>query len=185
MSSPPQPPEAENAPVEWQNTQGAQLSADPGSDYLITVQIDPKYEDRLDADKLHRLAIRALQAEGVRGPLELGVVITTDEEVRALNRQYLGHDYDTDVLSFPMGDGGWVTPAERPAYLGDIAISYDRASEQAPEYGQSTEAEVATLLVHGILHLLGYDDRDEAGRERMHARQRELLTGRRTIDDGR
>jgi probable rRNA maturation factor len=156
--------------------EGGKLTPDPGSNYLITVQIEPQYERRLDADKLHRLACSVLQAEGVEGPCELGVVVTSDEEVQALNRQYLGHDYKTDVLSFGMlEDDEFITPAERPSYLGDVVISYDRAAEQAPEYGHSTEAEVATLLVHGILHLLGYDDSDEHERRRMHARQQELL----------
>ena len=123
-----------------------------------------------------------LQAESVSGPLELGVCITTDGEVRALNRDYLGHDYETDVISFGMaeqessaGVPRFVTPAERPPYLGDIAISYDRAAEQAPEFGNSAQAEVATLLIHGLLHLLGYDDTQDAEHKRMHARQQELL----------
>jgi probable rRNA maturation factor len=165
-----------------EGTRGAEVSADPGSNYLISVQIDEQYEDKLDCDALHRLALAVLHSERAPGPLEVGVVVTTDEEVLALNRQYLGHDYKTDVLSFGMQQGHssedrieFVTPQERPAYLGDVVISYDRAAEQAPEYGQSTEAEVATLLIHGLLHLLGYDDMAEGTRRRMHARQQELL----------
>jgi probable rRNA maturation factor len=174
--------------MELQETPGGQVAPDPGSDYLITIQVEPRYEEKLDADRLHRLAIDVLRAERVPGPLELGVVITTDEEVRTLNRDYLGHDYDTDVLSFGMQDAPempgpkpgsqhpkFVTPSDRPAYLGDIAISYERAAEQGPEFGQSAAAEVATLLIHGILHLLGYDDTADKDREQMHARQREML----------
>jgi probable rRNA maturation factor len=161
----------------------SKIVQDPGSSYLITVQMEPEYEDKLDADMLHRLAIHVLKAEGAEGPLEVGIVVTTDEVVLALNRQYLGHDYHTDVLSFGMGatedaggDGGFVTPAERAPYLGDVAISYDRAAEQAPEYNHSTEAEVATLLVHGLLHLLGYDDTEDEQRSKMQARQEELVS---------
>ncbi len=160
----------------------SKIVPDPGSSYLITVQMEPEYEDKLDADKLHRLAIHVLKAEGAEGPLEVGIVVTTDEEVLNLNRQYLGHDYHTDVLSFSMGegedadgDGGFVTPAERAPYLGDVAISYDRAAEQAPDYNHPAEAEVATLLVHGLLHLLGYDDTEDDQRSKMHARQEELI----------
>jgi probable rRNA maturation factor len=160
----------------------SKIIQDPGSNYLITVQMEPDYEDRLDADRLHRLAIHVLESERVESPLELGIVVTTDEEVLALNRQYLGHDYHTDVLSFGMNDRdtdgdatGFVTPAERAPYLGDVVISYDRAAEQAPDYNHSTEAEVDTLLVHGLLHLLGYDDTEEEKRETMHARQQELI----------
>ena len=164
---------------EIEPTEGGIVSADPGSDYLITVQVDERYEERVDAGALHSLAIQVLRAEGRAGPLELGVVVTTDDEVLALNRQYLGHDYKTDVISFGMEDeepeAAFLTPAERPPYLGDVVISYDRAAEQAPEYGHSIEQEVATLLVHGVLHLLGWDDADEESRVHMHARQDSLM----------
>jgi len=155
---------------------GAEIEADPGSDFLITVQIEERFEDQIDADALHKLAMRVLRAEGKPGPLELGVVVTTDDEVHALNKEYLGHDYPTDVLSFGMeGEEEFVTPQERVDYLGDIVVSYERAAEQAPEYGHTAEQEVATLVVHGLLHLLGYDDLDDASRDKMHARQDALL----------
>ncbi len=147
--------------------------------YYVTVQIEPQYQDKLDANALHRLAVRVLQAEGAETPVEVGIVVTGDEEVHALNRQYLGHDYKTDVISFGMAEVNdrFVTPSPMPAHLGDVVISYDRAAEQAPEYGHSAGMEVAVLLVHGLLHLLGYDDLDRASRERMHARQDELVQG--------
>jgi probable rRNA maturation factor len=161
------------------DTEGASISPDRGP-YLITVQVDEQYEDRVDADALHRLAMLVLEAEGKGGPLELGIVVTNDDEVHALNRQYLGHDYKTDVISFGMEDEmgdevEFLTPEERPEYLGDVVISYDRAAEQAPEYGHDTEREVSLLMVHGLLHLLGYDDTDEESRDRMHARQEALV----------
>jgi len=166
--------------IDISSAEGAIVSPDPGSRYLITVQVEEQYEDRVDADSLHRLAMLVLRAEGKSGPLELGIVVTTDDEVHALNRQYLGHDYKTDVISFGMEDEmgdqvAFLTPEERPEYLGDVVISYDRASEQAPEYGHTAEREVAVLMVHGLLHLLGYDDMDEDSRARMHARQDELV----------
>ncbi len=159
-------------------TPGAQVSPDPDSGYLITVQVESLFEDKVDADALHRLAMHVLKSEGAPAPLEVGVVVTTDAEVHALNRQYLGHDYQTDVISFGMAEEGseeFITPEERPQYLGDVVISYDRAAEQAPEYGHSAEREVATLLVHGLLHLLGYDDTTDPDREKMHKRQDALL----------
>lgn len=166
--------------IDISSAEGAIVNPDPGSDYLITVQVDEQYEGKVDADALHRLARRVLEAEGKGGPLELGIVVTTDDEVHALNRQYLGHDYKTDVISFGMEDEmgeevEFLTPEERAEYLGDVVISYDRAAEQAPEYGHGTEREVALLMVHGLLHLLGYDDVDEESRARMHARQNELV----------
>ena len=156
--------------------EGAEVERDPGSDYLITVQVDERFEGLVDADALHRLAIGVLKAERKAGPLELGVVVTTDDEVHALNREYLGHDYKTDVISFGMeGEEEFITPQERPAYLGDVVVSYERAAEQGPEYGHTAEQEVATLMVHGLLHLLGYDDMEDEAREKMHARQDEII----------
>jgi len=176
MQDNPEPPDNPSLILNEEAIRGGHVSTDPDSSYLITVQMEPQYEDILDADALHRLAMGVLRAEGVEGPMEVGIVVTTDDEVHALNRQYLGHDYKTDVLSFGMGgEGEFVTPEERPAYLGDVVISYERAAEQAPEYGHSTNAEVATLLIHGLLHLLGYDDTNDEDRERMHRRQQELL----------
>ena len=175
---PQQPPSSEEHNAAIPDTQGAQVSADPGSGYLITVQVEPQFEDRVDADVLHRLAMHVLMSEGAPTPLEVGVVVTTDDEVHALNRQYLGHDYQTDVISFGMAEEGseeFITPEERPRYLGDVVVSYDRAAEQAPEYGHDAAREVATLLVHGLLHLLGYDDTTDADRESMHKRQDTLL----------
>jgi probable rRNA maturation factor len=155
---------------------GAEVEMDPGSNYLISVQVEERFEDKVDAGALHSLAIGVLKAEGRLGPLEMGVVVTTDDEVHALNKAYLGHDYETDVLSFSMeSEQEFVTPAERAEYLGDIVISYERAAEQGPEYGHTPSQEVATLLIHGILHLLGYDDQDDESRERMHARQDSLM----------
>lgn len=176
--APQQPLSPEESNTDIPETPGAQVSPDPGSGYLITVQVESLFEDKVDADALHRLAMHVLKSEGAPTPLEVGVVVTTDDEVHALNRQYLGHDYQTDVISFGMAEEGseeFVTPEERPQYLGDVVISYDRAAEQAPEYGHGTEREVATLLVHGLLHLLGYDDATDAEREKMHERQDALV----------
>ena len=175
---PQQPLSPEEHNTDIPDTQGAQVSADPGSGYLITVQVEPRFEEKLDADALHRLAMHVLTSESAPAPLEVGVVVTTDDEVHALNRQYLGHDYQTDVISFGMAEEGseeFITPQERPRYLGDVVISYDRAAEQAPEYGHSPAREVATLLVHGILHLLGYDHAEPDDHTQMFALQAQLL----------
>ncbi len=89
----------------------------------------------------------AMAVMGVEGR-ELSLLLTGDEEIRDLNRRFRGKDRPTDVLSFPMDDN---------LLLGDIAISMDRASAQAQEAGTPLETELARLLVHGLLHLLGYD----------------------------
>ena len=82
-------------------------------------------------------------------------LVAGDEELRRLNREYRRKDYATDVLSFPSTGG---------AFLGDLAISSERAREQAREYGHSTEDELRILMLHGVLHLLGYDHETDAGR---------------------
>ena len=82
-------------------------------------------------------------------------LITTDAELRRLNRDFRGKDYTTDVLSFPAEvDGG----------LGDIAVSLPRARAQAAEHGHRTEQEICVLMLHGVLHLLGYDHETDEGR---------------------
>ena len=83
-------------------------------------------------------------------PAELTVRITGDRELRRLNRQFLGEDHATDVLSFPTGD-----PAS--GYLGDLAVSWPAVRRQAEAFGHGPETEVALLVVHGFLHLLGWD----------------------------
>ena len=75
--------------------------------------------------------------------------LTNDAELRRLNRDFLGHDYLTDVLSFPS--------LGTPGHLGDLAISWERARDQARLYGHTVESEIGILMLHGVLHLKGYD----------------------------
>ena len=81
-------------------------------------------------------------------------LLTNDAELQRLNLQFLNHDYPTDVLSFPSGD---------PVLLGDLAISVDRAKQQAAEYGHALEEEIEILMLHGALHLLGMDHETDRG----------------------
>jgi probable rRNA maturation factor len=92
----------------------------------------------------------------VAGGREFCCLITTDDELTRLNRTFLNKDYATDVLSFPSGI------PEGP--LGDIAISAERAGEQAQRYGHSIEEEISLLMLHGVLHLLGMDHERDRGR---------------------
>ena len=93
-------------------------------------------------------------------------MLTDDPGIHALNLRWRGYDKPTDVLSWPL---------EEPITLGDVAISLDTAARQAAARGWSIEDEIALLLVHGILHLLGYEDESEAGAEAMRSKERELL----------
>jgi probable rRNA maturation factor len=85
---------------------------------------------------------------------ELSVLVTDDREIRDLNRRYRGKDMATDVLSFSQSEGEGGTDSN---LLGDVVISWDRAVSQGEEYGHGTRAELRRLLVHGVLHLFGFD----------------------------
>ncbi len=130
---------------------------------------------------LIRKAVKAaLAAEGVDFPCEINVLLTSDKGIRAVNRDMRGVDAPTDVLSFPEFD---LRPGEMPSRtgadpgsglipLGDICISMERVSVQAREYGHSKRRELCYLVVHSVLHLLGYDHLDE-GEQKARMRERE------------
>ncbi len=122
---------------------------------------------RLDRAQVRGLA-RELQRQVAAG-CPFTCLLAGDAELRRLNRQFLGQDYPADVLSFP--------PAGTPvASLGDIAISVGRAAAQARRGGHDLEAEIGILMLHGLLHLLGYDHATDRGRmARAEARWRRKL----------
>ncbi len=111
---------------------------------------------RLQRAGLRRFA-ETLQHQVARGR-QFGCLIARDNELQRLNREFLGNDYPTDVLSFPSG--------ARDGVLGEIAISVDRAKEQAAEFGHTTDEEIRILMLHGLLHLLGMDHERDRGRMR-------------------
>lgn len=130
--------------------------------YTIEVGVAEGLEEQvaaLDLSLVERAIAAVLDAEGVAGPLELGVLISDDAHLHTLNRDFRGVDAPTDVLSFADDGAGspFVSGSDAPPYLGDIAISYERVLAQAAEYGHSPERELAYLAAHGTLHLLGYD----------------------------
>ncbi len=130
------------------------------------------------------LARRNLKAFAARLERELTggrtftCLLANDTVLHRLNRQFLGHDYPTDVLSFPASDERRATGDEP---LGDLAISLDRAAAQARELGHGLETEVEILLLHGVLHLLGMDHEKDRGRmaraERRHRQELGLPSG--------
>ena len=125
----------------------------------IHLQIAPAFAPKAKQASLHRAVLAACESAERERTGELTVVITDDALVKELNRVYRGVDASTDVLAFGDADeaGAFVPSLEPDPYLGDIVISYPRAVEQAAEYGHSTERELSVLVVHGVLHLLGYD----------------------------
>ena len=103
--------------------------------------------------------------------VELSLLLCDDAFILPLNRDYRGKDRPTDVLSFSQREEG---DPDDPV-LGDVIISIERAQEQADERGHALGVELALLLVHGILHLLGYDHEEEEEAEEMEAKEREIL----------
>ena len=104
------------------------------------------------------------------------MVIVDDDEIRILNREYLDRDRSTNVISFPLqeGEGAGI----QPQLLGDVVISADTAARDALEAGAPFESELYFLLLHGILHLLGFDHErgSEEDAARMEAREREIFS---------
>jgi probable rRNA maturation factor len=115
---------------------------------------------------------QALAGQGPAVKVELTLVVTGDEALQELNRRYLEIDAPTDVLSFPAGE---VNPESGALYLGDIAISYPRAQAQAALVGHPVAAEMQLLVVHGVLHLLGYDHAGSSEKAAMWEIQDQVL----------
>jgi probable rRNA maturation factor len=140
---------------------------------MIYVQIaDLYYQNGLEG-LLIKTAQAALQHQTPENSEdELAIVLIGDEEIQQLNNQYLGIDTPTDVLSFSGGD---IDPETGKRYLGDIIISYPRAKSQAAARSGSESSELQLLVVHGILHLLGYDHAEELQKNEMWALQAQVL----------
>ena len=135
-------------------------------------------------DEVIELAIKAsLAEEDMDENCEISVTLCTNEEIAELNKEYMGRDGATDVLSFPQlaFDEDKCIFEDSMTYngdnllLGDIVISLERAAEQAKEYGHSERREVGFLTVHSMLHLLGYDHMEDADREEMQAKEKKIL----------
>lgn len=153
---------------------------------------DEQGDGSMDLDRWCRLATDALLAEGVRGLAELSVLFVGEDAIAELNSLYLGKSGPTDVLAFPIdageveviaGPGGMsrgpdrapVDTGDLPLLLGDVVICPSVAARQAPDHAGSVDDELALLLVHGVLHVLGYDHAEPADAQRMQARELELL----------
>ncbi len=96
---------------------------------------------------------------------EISIALVDNEEIRGLNKKYRDVDEATDILSFPLGD----------EILGDIIISVERAVSQAEEYGHSLKRELCYLLIHGVLHILGYDHKNTGEKDEMRKKEERVL----------
>jgi len=123
--------------------------------------------------RIRRAAVAVLEAERVDEPCDLSVLLTDDEGIHIINREFRQVDKPTDVLSFPMGD---VDMRTGRLLLGDMVLNVDRAKAQGEEFGHGPEHELSYLTVHSVLHLLGYDHVDEGEMKRaMRAREKIIM----------
>ncbi|MCK4261552.1 rRNA maturation RNase YbeY [bacterium] len=104
---------------------------------------------------------------------EVSIISVTDDYIRNLNQEYRHRDQVTDVLAFAMGEGEF--SSLNPHLLGDVVISAEMAKGQAEQFGESLDKELARLVIHGVLHLLGYDDVRLEDKKRMETKQEEVL----------
>ena len=143
----------------------------------LSIKADPAFRRKVHQERLNRIVSQALLRERIAEPVTLGLLITDDEGIKGLNLRYRGQDKETDVLAFGMEDDQdtFISPPSFPSHLGDLVVSYPRAVAQAEEYGHSVEEELYRLVVHGLLHLLGYDDQSDEEQQRMWDRQETIL----------
>jgi len=161
----------------------------------VTIEVfvaDEQSAHPVDTVRWMRLAEAVLAAEGVKGDAELSVLFVDEASMADLNKRFLDKEGPTDVLAFPLdeepveggrspdsgGTGpGWVPPepAEMPTLVGDLVICPAVARRNAPGHAGTYEDELALLVVHGILHLMGMDHVDEEEAEAMERREQELL----------
>ena len=144
---------------------------------MIPYEIELQVEAEMPADvgpALLATAAAAAKQQGVPAGTAFTLLLTDDERLRQLNRDFRGYDQVTDVLSFPAGEPSFTAEVR---YLGDIAISVAQAARQAEAGGHALLAELQLLIVHGVLHLCGHDHDEPAEEEAMWSDQAEILRG--------
>lgn len=149
-----------------------------------------RYANKLDKNPaltihLNRCISAALEAEGITVPCEINVLVTDDPGIRVINKATRNVDSATDVLSFPMFQfepgafpkdvSALIDPQTGLLPLGDMAISLERAKDQAKRFGNTLKREIGYLTIHSILHLLGYDHLDEGEMKRQMRTREELI----------
>ncbi|HEX2923617.1 MAG TPA: rRNA maturation RNase YbeY [Chloroflexota bacterium] len=152
-------------------------------DVVVEWEVEEPLEGKVNRGFLEGVVREALAGRNLNGLLAVGLTITDDEGIRELNRDHRGLDSATDVLSFPLQQYDapekpsiqFPQPPGEPLPLGDIVVSYPRAEEQAHSYGHSLDRELAFLVVHGIMHLMGYDHEVATDAEKMRAEEEAVL----------
>jgi len=151
----------------------------------MSIFLADEQTEQVGLSDLHSLAELVLLQEGYPQDAEVTLLLVSESEMASYNARFLDRDQPTDVLAFPVeellpGVVPDVDPQGPPLMLGDVVVAPAYVRRQAEEHGVAFEDEMALMVTHGILHLLGYDHVDDADAERMEARERALLamTGR-------
>ena len=164
----------------------------PDEGVLEVFVADEQNGHPVEQARWQRLAEQVLDAEGIRGDAELSLLFVDEQTMAELNKRFMGHDGPTDVLAFPLEDdavgaGRWpdngpvgpssnrAEPSEVPMLLGDVVVCPSVAARNAPTHAGTYEDELALLVVHGLLHVLGMDHADEEEAAAMQAKERALL----------
>ena len=150
----------------------------PRPKHAIDIEITAHVAPGITQPWIGRIARKALALEKVESPQEVGILITNDSQVRRLNKKYRKKDATTDVLSFGLsesGDDSFPIPDGFSA-LGQVVVSYPQAQRQALDFNHSIKREVAFLIIHGLLHLLGYDHQKAVDERKMRRRQEAILS---------
>ena len=148
--------------------------------FELNIEIDEAFQGHVDEAWLRRIVQETLDTEGVKSPVELGLVITDEETVHELNKTYRGVDQPTDVLSFALFQPQrsevepFIEPPDGVVHLGEVLISYPHALRQAQEEHHSVSREMALLVIHGVLHLLGYEHNESD--QNMRALEAKILS---------
>ena len=159
----------------------------------VEISIPEEFRNRLPRPLLRTAVLQTLDAAMPNQPCQVSLAFCDDATIRRLNREYRGADQVTDVLAFSsqhpgpwQGEGEtsterqsyadpFISPPEEPPHLGEVIISYPQAQRQAAEAGHGVERETALLVVHGVLHLLGYDHHEAEDRALMWGLQDNVL----------
>ena len=130
---------------------------------------------QVSISRLQRNVKAILKALGWKPDASLSLLLTGDRQVRKLNKKHLGHDWPTDVISFSQLEGKPLGVKKTASCLGDIVISLETTVRQAAEYGNSFDYELHFYICHGILHLMGWDDKSKKEAKKMENKQKAIL----------
>jgi len=146
----------------------------------LSIRVEKPFAGLVSRQWLRQAVKLTLVHTGISSPVELGLVIAGDDTVHELNRDYRNVDRTTDVIAFSLSERGldnqpFITPPDNVIHLGEVVVSYPQAKRQAHEQRHSLERELALLVAHGVLHLLGYDHELPEQAEKMRAMEARVL----------